>query len=218
MHEILRSLPPSAIVLDLGCDQRSFDSTGTQARVIRLDREIQFHDGKELTVQADASHLPFPDHTFAAIISNHSLEHFDDLNGALREIGRAVHPQGALFIAVPDASTFCDKLYRWLARGGGHVNPFTSAKDLAGIVEQTTGLKHIATKPLFTSLSYLNRKNSPTPRPRRLILVGGGYEWSLFLFARLSRIIDRYFGSRLSMYGWALYFGHVPVEIDTSPT
>ncbi len=200
MHEILRSLPPSVIVLDLGCDQRSFDSTGTQARVVRLDREIQF-----------------PDQTFAAIISNHSLEHFDDLNGALREIGRAVHPQGALFIAVPDASTFCDKLYRWLARGGGHVNPFTSAKDLAGIVEQTTGLKHIATKPLFTSLSYLNRKNSPTPRPRRLILVGGGYEWSLFLFARLSRIIDRYFGTRLSMYGWALYFGHVPVEIDTSP-
>jgi ubiquinone/menaquinone biosynthesis C-methylase UbiE len=39
-------------------------------------------------VQGDAARLPFADKTFAAVISNHSLEHFDDLAGALREIGR----------------------------------------------------------------------------------------------------------------------------------
>ena len=109
MHEILRSLTASEHVLDLGCDQRSFDAGSTAARVVRLDREIHFRDKEELIVQGDALHLPFPDSTFAAVISNHSLEHFEDFHGALREIARVVSPQGALFVSVPDASTFCDK-------------------------------------------------------------------------------------------------------------
>jgi len=216
MYEILRSLSPSAWVLDLGCPQRSFDPGSTAARIIRLDHEINFRDKEELAVQGDALHLPFRDAVFAAVIANHSLEHFEDLQGALQEIARVVCPRGALFVSVPDASTFCDKLYRWLARGGGHVNAFTSSKDLAAIIEHTTGLKHIATKTLFTSLYFLNQKNSPRPRPRRLMLLGGGHEWSLFLFAWFSRALDRWFGLRLSVYGWALYFGAVPVEIDSS--
>ena len=54
---------------------------------------------------------------------------------------------------MPDASTFCDKLYRWLSRGGGHVNAFTSSAELAATIERSTGLKHRATKTLHTSLS-----------------------------------------------------------------
>jgi SAM-dependent methyltransferase len=96
-----------------------------------VDRELHLRDKEaqkkeELIVQGDALHLPFPDSTFTAVISNHSLEHFDHLEGALHEIGRVVRPQGALFVSVPDASTFCDRLYRWLAKGSGHVNAFTS--------------------------------------------------------------------------------------------
>ncbi len=64
-------------------------------------------------------HLPFADRTFDAVISNHSLEHFEDLAGALGEIGRVLKPSGAVHIVVPDASTFCHRGYRWLARGGG---------------------------------------------------------------------------------------------------
>jgi SAM-dependent methyltransferase len=216
MHEILQSLPAGARVLDLGCAKRSFDAVSTAARVIRIDRDIHFRDKEELVVQGDALNLPFSDCTFAAVISNHSLEHFEDFQCALREIARVVCPQGSLFVSVPDASTFCDKIYRWLAKGGGHVNAFTSSEDLAIIVERATGLKHVATKTLFTSLSFLNYRNSPRPRPRRLILLGGGREWSLFLFAWLSRILDRGFGLRLSVYGWALYFGAVQAKIDSS--
>src|SRR6185437_15783196 len=98
------------------------------------------------------------------------------------------------YVAVPDASTHCDKLYRWLSRGGGHVNAFTSSKELATKIERATGLQHRATKTLHTSLSFLNRRNSPRPLPRRLVLVGGGYEWSLFLIAWISRMLDRNFG------------------------
>ena len=65
--------------------------------------------------------LPFQDASFDAVISNHSLEHFEQLQPALQELGRVLRPNGSIFIAVPDASTFADRLYRWLARGGGHV-------------------------------------------------------------------------------------------------
>jgi SAM-dependent methyltransferase len=218
VYEILESLPSTALVLDLGCGSSSFAAGNTAARVIRVDREIHAFPEKEFVLQADARRLPFPDRSFAAVISNHSLEHFDDLSGALHEIARVVCPEGALFVSVPDASTFCDKLYRWLSNGGGHVNAFTSSKDLATRIQAATGLKHVATKTLFTSLSFLNRRTSPAPRPRRLILLGGGRERSLFLFAWLSRVIDRRFGSRLSVYGWALYFGAVPVPIDSRTT
>jgi SAM-dependent methyltransferase len=166
-------------------------------------------------VQADAARLPFADGTFAAIVSNHSLEHFDDLAGALSEIRRIAAPGSALFVAVPDASTLTDKVYRWLARGGGHVNRFTSASDTAAAIEAATGLRHAATRILYSSLSFLNRRNSPRPAPRRLLLLGGGYEWSLFVYAWLSRRLDRWLKARTSVYGWGFYFGRISEPIDT---
>jgi len=216
MHEILHSLSSSARVLDLGCDRRSFDAACTAARVIRVDREIHFRDANELMVQADARRLPFADHSITTIVSNHSLEHFDDLDGALAEIRRVISQQGSLYVAVPDASTFCDKLYRWLSKGGGHVNAFTSPDAVVQRIELVTGLPHVATTILYTSLSFLHQSNSPRPRPRRLLLLGGGREWSLFLFAWLSRLLDRRFGTRLSVYGWAFYFGTLPDGMNTA--
>ncbi len=132
MHEILRALPPGSFVLDLGCAAGSFPSSSTAATVVRLDLEPRPSPN---SVRGDASQLPFADRTFAAVICNHSLEHFDDLHAALREIGRIIHPIGALFISVPDASTVTDKLYRWLARGGGHVNAFTAPDQVVAAVE-----------------------------------------------------------------------------------
>lgn len=215
MHEILRSLDGASAVLDLGCARGSFPAADTCAMVVRVDRE----GPKDVTpgdrfVQADAACLPFRDHAFAAVISNHSLEHFDDFAGALREAGRVIRPGGALFVAVPDASTLTDRLYRWLSKGGGHVNAFTSADDTAATIERITGLRHVATRPLFSSLSFANRHNSPRPRPRRLTLVGAGYEWSLCAYVWVSRRLDRWLNRRTSVYGWAFYFGEIGVEVD----
>lgn len=215
MHEILKSLAPTAFVLDLGCAGGSFLSGATAATVIRFDREgPRLQDG--LFVQGDAARLPFADKSFDAVISNHSLEHLDKLEDSLREIGRVIRPHGALFVAVPDASTFTDKLYRWLARGGGHVNAFTSSDQLARAIAEATGLPHVATRTLCSSLSFLNRRNSPRPRPRRLIPLGAGYEWSLFLYVWASRRLDRWLDLRTGVYGWALYFGAVRGNIDTA--
>lgn len=215
MYQILRTLPPGSLVLDLGCAEGSFPESSTSAALVRIDRDLP-QETRNATrfVQADAACLPFADRTFAAVISNHSLEHFDDLNGALCEIRRVIKLQGSLYIAVPDASTVTDILYRWLAAGGGHVNAFTSPEETAALIERATGLPHKATKLLCSSLSFLNRRNSPRPIPRRLLLLGAGYEWTLFLFAWISRWMDRRFDTRTSVYGWAFYFGHNLQEVD----
>ncbi len=119
MHEILAHLRVGSLVLDLGCAKGSFPQNAAAADVVRVDREPQGNLGA-LTrfVQADAAQLPFADDTFAAVILNRSLEHFDNLGAALHEIGRVIAPNGSLFVAVPDASSLSDKLHRWLARGG----------------------------------------------------------------------------------------------------
>lgn len=95
-------------------------------------------------------------------------------------------------------------------RAGGHVNAFISPTALAAQIEKATGLPHVATRVLCSSLSFLNRKHAPQPRA---LLIGGGHEWSLFLYTWLSRRLDRFLGTRSSVYGWALYFGNIPEPV-----
>jgi SAM-dependent methyltransferase len=213
MREILDGLPAESLVLDIGSGSGSFDASPFPFTVVRADIEApSMRPGN--FVMCSAAALPFRSHCFRAVISNHSLEHFEDLAGSLEEIGRVLESNGALFVAVPDSTTITDRLYRWLARGGGHVNPFTSASDLASKVERITGLRHVATLTICTSLSFLNRKNIRTRPPGRLMLLGGGTEISLLLLNGLFRLSDRLFGTRASVYGWALYFGAVETPID----
>ncbi len=214
MHEILQNLVSGQRVLDIGSNAGSFDASIGPFIAIRADLDRPSSPTPNFA-RADAAHLPFADRAFDAVISNHSLEHFHDLAGSLAEIGRVLKPTGALYIAVPDASTFCDRLYRWLARGGGHVNAFTSAPELAGIIERATHLRHVSTRTLCTSLSYLNRKNRRVAGPRRLLVAGGGSEISLHLFTWFARLADRLFATRLSVYGWSFCFGNVAVPEDT---
>ena len=212
MHEILQTLSPTAVVLDLGCAAGSFDLRGCPFTAIRLD--IDSKPGVANFVQADAAHLPFRAAAFDAVISNHSLEHLPDLSRSLVEIGRVTKSDGALYIGVPDAATLTDKLYRWLARGGGHVNGFRSAPQLAAEVSRVTGLPCVATRTLCTSFSFLHRGNRRTRGPRRLWLLGGGTGPSLLLATYLLRLLDRLFHTRLSVYGWAFYFGKLAAPVD----
>ena len=213
MHEILSALPPQSIVLDLGSGAGSFDGACLRGKVVRVDLERPANPSGSF-VQADAAALPFPSALFDAIIANHSLEHVGDLDGTLREIGRVIQPGGALYIAVPDADTFADRFYRWLGEGGGHVNAFTNDRDLCAAIAAATGLPHAATRLLHSGYSFLNRKIHAMPR--RAYLCGGGYEWTLRLATHAFRLSDRWFHTRLSVYGWACYFGSV-APIDPAP-
>ena len=216
MHEILSNVSASDFVLDLGSAQGSFDEKATSGKAIRLDREVSDSARGALVVRADAALLPFGDDVFRAVISNHSLEHFDNLERAIVEMGRVVDPNGALYVSVPDASTITDQFYRWLARGGGHVNAFVSPGELIRRIETVTGMRHVATRTLCSSMAFLNRNTATTRRPRRLLFFGGGAEWSLRMYTWFSRRFDLVFRTRLSVYGWAFYFGNIPGPISTS--
>lgn len=214
MHEILENFGPGLRVLDLGSGPGSFDANSFPFVAIRADLDLPSGPAANFA-QADAARLPFPDRAFDAVISNHSLEHFHDLAGSLAEIGRVLKPTGALYIAVPDASTFCDRFYRWLTRGGGHVNAFTSAEELAARVERATGLPYVNSRILLASLSYLHPANLGATSPRRVLLAGSGGPVLLHLFTCFARLSDRLLGTRFRVYGWALYFGRFPVPIET---
>ena len=213
MHEILSSLRAGQYVLDLGCGTGSFNRRNYPFTTIRVDLS---RDGN-VSVQADAAQLPFRDRSFDAVICNHSLEHFEHFDGALLELRRIVKPNAAIFVSVPDAGTLTDRVYRWLAQGGGHVNAFHSERRLSRQIESQIQLNHQGTRLLLSSLSFLNRKNRVAPAPKRLFLLGGGSESALILLNYILRVIDRLLGARLAVYGWAMYFGHVPELIDTRP-
>ena len=215
MHELLRHLPPHARVLDLGCRTGSFAAESCPAVIVRADLEPPASERLTNPVCCDGRQLPFCDACFDVVILNHSLEHIPEPAAALAEIGRVVRRGGALYIAVPDASTITDKIYRWLGRGGGHVNPFTDVDELVSLIVRQTGLPHVATRLLFTSLSFLNRRNVQRV-PRRLYLLGGGFEWTLRLGTLLFRKLDRLLGTRLAIYGWACWFG-AAAGIDPLP-
>jgi len=113
------------------------------------------------------------------------------------------------FVTVPDATTLTDRLYRLLAGGGGHVNRFRSSDEVASFITAQTGLACQGRRTLFTSFSFLHPANRGQRRNRRLWLLLGAGERTLRLVVWLLRAIDRRYGTRLSVYGWAFHFGAV---------
>jgi SAM-dependent methyltransferase len=218
MHEILRNLTTGARVLDLGSRSGSFTTDGCpDIRIVRLDLEMPEPGSRDRFIQADAAHLPFRDHSFDAVIASHSLEHMAELREVLQEIGRVVRRDGSLFVAVPDASTFTDHVYRWVYHGGGHVNAFRSAGDLSEQISRTTGLELVATRILHSSFQFLNHRLFRPRPPRRLWLLGNGHPGFIAALSYAVRVLDRMFATRTSVYGWALYFGDIREEIETIP-
>ena len=84
------------------------------------------------------------------------------------------------------------------------------------MIERATHLRHVETRTLCTSLSYLNHNNFRGDCPRRLLWPEAALR-SHCTRSRISRVCRTgCSGTRLSVYGWALYFGSfaVPVETD----
>jgi len=215
MLQLIDSLPAGARVLDLGARMGSFSTSRTDLLVVRLDLETPPARASGAYVQADAARMPFAGRCFDAVISNHSLEHFEELDAVLGEVGRVLRSVGALFVTVPDASTLTDRIYRWMGRGGGHVNAFRSPEDVIRRVEAVAGLEHRGTRVLFSSLSFLNAHNFVARPPRKIALFAFGNERFLAVLTWLLRGLDRRLGTRLSYYGWAFYFGGAhPPEPD----
>src|SRR5260370_32315072 len=128
LHEILEQLPRGARVLDLGCREGSFSSGAYDVLTIRADL-TRPKSKTSLFVQADAVRLPFPSRTFDAAIMNHSVEHFVHLKPALQELGRVIKRYAAAFVAVLDARTVTDRIYRKLFRDASGTNSLCDSCD-----------------------------------------------------------------------------------------
>lgn len=213
MHEILRLLGPGSRVLDLGSRTGSFPLSATAARVVRFD--LDFAEGGSF-VQGDARQLPFADSSFDAIVANHSLEHIEGLGEALVELRRVLRKGGMLYVAVPDAATISDRLYRWLSHGGGHVNAICDSGCFAIELSKKTGLTVVAIRLLHNSFAFANVRGE-VKWPRRIYLIGGGSEWTLRAASYWTRRCDAWFGTRWSVYGWAFYLGEI-AGVDEGPS
>jgi SAM-dependent methyltransferase len=211
-------LPPGARVLDVGCREGSFRAEAYEFQTVRADLNVPPAVSVAF-VQADAVQLPFPSRTFDAVILNHCLEHFVRLKPALQEIGRVVKRGGAAFVAVPDARTLTDRIYRKVFKNaGGHCNLFGSSAELEKMLAWYLGLPHVATRTLHSGLTFLNGRNlAQGPYLRSEAKFRGIWEPALARLNASLRLLDRRFGTRLSVYGWALYFGTVPEAVDPRP-
>ena len=75
-------------------------------------------EGVSLTA-ADGMRLPFRDGSFYGILALSALEHFEDLDGIVKEIARVIRPGGFVLYLSPTENRFY-RLGRWLL---GYVKP-----------------------------------------------------------------------------------------------
>jgi hypothetical protein len=87
------------------------------------------------------------------------------------------------------------------------VNAFRAPADVIGLMDRLAGLRHGGTRPLISSLSFLNAHNFTARPPRKIALFAFGNERFLAILMWLLKWLDRRLGTRLSHYGWAFYFG-----------
>jgi len=102
------ALPPGSLLLDVACGTGDLSRLARrrQYRVIGADLSAGMlaanHCGAPL-LQADCSHLPFPDGAFDGLVCGYALRNFTDLAGALAETARVLRPGGRLAILEVDA-------------------------------------------------------------------------------------------------------------------
>jgi len=226
----LSELPPGQRILDLGCGSGSLKAqlAGRPVFGVDIDPKMLASNRSLVGVCAISNSLPFACQTFRLVICHHSMEHFADAAGAIREVKRVLAPGGRLFVSVPEGSSFADRLYRLLFCGGDHFQRF-SFERVVDAVESGTGLQLAAWKELSTSFAFVEkwsfvpapRGRLPGPLPRRMRWLGHLPVW-VFESARVllnlgTRLVDRCFGTSLSRYGWALAFSSAATPPHEEP-
>jgi SAM-dependent methyltransferase len=207
-------------VLDLGAGEGSFPAPDSRELpnslefVVRCDIERPRLCGDRYVI-ADSAHLPFRDGAFDTVVANHSLEHVADLQATLAEVGRVIQADGVFYASVPDAKSLADRIYRWLGRGGGHVNAFAAEADLRLQVERVTGLPCRSARLLFSSFSFLGPRSRANRWQHKLLLFFGAPHAVVAGLAGLLRWLDVLFRTQFSRYGWEYLFGSYPQPLPS---
>jgi SAM-dependent methyltransferase len=101
-RELLRSLGPGGLILDLGCAGGAhMERLSAGGRVVGVDASIErLGTARRIAPVAAAvgERLPFADGSFDFVYVSHVLHHARDHRAALAEIHRVLKPQGLLFL------------------------------------------------------------------------------------------------------------------------
>lgn len=179
-------------ILDLGCGDGNFAaltfnepidvgidpsaSAITEARATKMYRELRVTDG--LTI-------PYPDNSFASVLSNSVLEHIPNLDANLAEVHRVLKP-GGLFVFTTPSDHFAEYLF-------------------APTLLRAIGLKGIgrAYENYFNRISRHCRTDSPETWQTRLEHFGLRVkEWHSYFTPASSRLFDlmHYYSAPTMLY------------------
>lgn len=150
-------------ILDLGCGTGSFLNTmsksGWQVKGLEPDEQAAAISKKLYGIEPLVPEALFelPEKSFDAITMWHVLEHVHDLNDYLEKLRSLLKPQGKLFVAVPNYTSFDAGYYKefWAAydvpRHLYHFAPLSMK-----ILLQKHGLRQLAIKPMWYDSFYVS--------------------------------------------------------------
>lgn len=118
LREVIATAPPSIRVLDAGCGPGSWPyADRSDLRITGFD--IKFPPGPPpraanvAVFRGDLSRLPIRDGVFDLTVCHYVLEHVTELEPCCDELARVTRPGGMLYLSVPRAAAFDDRLYRF---------------------------------------------------------------------------------------------------------
>jgi SAM-dependent methyltransferase len=91
-QRFVASFPPGSLVLNVGAGEESYGPN-----VLNLD--VAAHPSVDVVAVAEA--LPFTDASFSGCVLQAVLEHVEDADAALAEVGRVLAPGGRVLVDVP---------------------------------------------------------------------------------------------------------------------
>ena len=124
LRELVAAAAPGARALDAGCGPGSWPyGDRPDLRITAFD--IKFPPGPPVpregldVLRAGLERLPLRDGGFDLVVCHYVLEHVAGLADCCDELARMTRPGGTLYVAVPRAAAFDDRLYRfagWFAK------------------------------------------------------------------------------------------------------
>ena len=118
LYELIEAAPAGARILDAGCGPGSWDyGRRPDLRITAFD--IKFPPGPPAkregldVLRAGLGRLPLRDGPFELVVCHYVLEHVTDLQACCDELARMTRAGGTLYLSVPRAAAFDDRLYRF---------------------------------------------------------------------------------------------------------